>query len=246
MADLDDPSRVDELRALIRKKKFLSHFYEEVYHEYEKVLARAPQGGLAVELGSGAGFVKDVIPKMLTSDTLPYSGVDQVIDATKMPFADESVSAICMLNVFHHIPDVAAFFKEAERCLKPGGRIFMRDQHVGWLSKIILKNVHHEPFDPSAKKWTFASSGPLSGANGALAWIVFQRDRKLFDQQFPKLNMVSYKPHSPFRYWVSGGLKSWSMLPGFAFGPFTVFESMLVRLHSGWSSFVDIEIQKRP
>ena len=44
----------------------------------------------------------------------------------------------------------SAFLREAIRCLKPGGRIFMLDQHVNWLSRIVLRYGHHEPFDPDA------------------------------------------------------------------------------------------------
>lgn len=244
MMDIDDPSRIDELRAQIRKKGFLKRFYEEVYREYAAVLAKCPKEGFAIELGSGAGFVKEVLSDVVTSDTLPYKGVDRVIDATKMPFEDSSLRAIFMLNVFHHIPDAAAFLSEASRCLKPGGRIFMRDQHVGWLSRIILKHVHHEPFDPDAKQWSFASSGPLSGANGALAWIVFKRDRARFEAQFPCLRLERYRPHTPFRYWASGGLKNWTLLPGKAFRAVSAIESALVGMHEGWSSFTDIELVK--
>ena len=88
------------------------------------------------------------------------AGVDAVVDATQMPLPTASVRALCMLNVFHHIPDASAFFKEASRCLVPGGRIFLRDQHVGWLSKWILGRVHHEPFDPQAKEWKFQRPKP--------------------------------------------------------------------------------------
>ena len=69
---------------------------------------RTPEFGLILELGSGGGFAKDVITEIVTSDTLPYKGIDRVIDAANMPFTDESVRAICMNNVFHHIPDVEA------------------------------------------------------------------------------------------------------------------------------------------
>ncbi|MBI3544175.1 MAG: class I SAM-dependent methyltransferase [Deltaproteobacteria bacterium] len=242
---IDDPARVEELRAILRKKGFLRAFYKEVYARYAEVLKRCPADGVAVELGSGAGFVKEVVPEITTSDYLAYSGVDLVVDATKMPFADRSVRFICMLNVFHHIPDVGAFLAEADRCLKPGGRIFMRDQHVGWLSSFFFKHLHHEPFDPKVAEWAFDSTGPLSGANGALAWIVFQRDRAKFERLFPTLSLERYSPNSPFRYWMSGGLKPWSLLPEGCFRLATGIESLSTAAHRGWSSFVDIELVKR-
>src|SRR5215469_5333645 len=185
MNELDDPARIEDLRRLIQNKAGLRHYYLEAYGRYSQCLQRCPSEGIALELGSGGGFVKELIPEILTSDTLPYSGVDRVIDATKMPFKDGSVKAIFMLNVFHHIPDVGSFLKEAERCLKSAGRLLIVDQHPGWISWPIYRFLHHEGFNSKAEDWRFQSSGPLSGANGALAWIVFNRDRDKFQARFP-------------------------------------------------------------
>ena len=105
--------------------------------------------------------------------------------------------------------------------------------------------MHHEPFRMDASEWNFESTGPLSGANGALTWIVFQRDRKRFQILFPQLELVRYEPHSPFRYWLSGGLKHWSLLPSWAFGPATALDRVLVRVAPETGSFVDVELVKR-
>jgi len=245
MNELDDPERIGEIRALVRRKRFLRRYYREIYERYRHCLSRAPGHGAAVELGSGAGFVKEVIPEIVTSDTLPYAGVDKVIDATKLPFDDESVRAICMTNVFHHIPDVEAFLREARRCLVPGGRVLIVDQHPGWISTPIYKKMRHEPFRMDANEWRFESTGPLSGANGALAWIVFRRDRMRFESGFPELELVRYEPHSPLRYWLAGGLKRWSLLPGWAFGPATALDRALLAVTVETGSFVDVELRKR-
>lgn len=245
LAALDDPSRAQELRARIRSKPFLKAFYLEVYAKYADVLRRCPADGQAIELGSGAGFVKELMPFVITSDVLSYSGVDQVIDAMKLPFPDRSLRAILMLNVFHHIADVARFLAEAERCLKPGGRIFMLDQNVGWINRWILKYAHHEPFEPKARDWAFPSTGPLSGANGALATVVFKRDLDKFQNAYPGLKLVRFAPHSPLRYWVSGGLKTWSASPGWAFSAWTLVDRALTALSPNFGSFVDIEIVRR-
>lgn len=120
-ARLDDPSRIHELRALIQDKESLRYYFLEVYQKFADCLNRCPKEGIALEIGSGAGFSKEVIPDAMTSDAIPYEGVDKIVDAMKMPFSDSSVRAIFMLNVFHHIPDVSAFLTEAERVLVVGG-----------------------------------------------------------------------------------------------------------------------------
>ena len=242
---LDDPARVHELRGVIRGKPALAAFYREVYDRYAACLARCPEKGIAVELGSGAGFARERIPDLVTSDTLAYEGVDRVVDARRLPFADGSLRAILMTNVFHHVPDVEAFFREATRCLSPGGRVLIVDQHPGWIGGPVYRYLHHEPFRPEATEWQFDSSGPLSGANGALAWIVFRRDRERFEREFPCLRLERYEPHSPLRYWLAGGLKRWGLLPGALFGAASALDRALVRLSSELGSFVDVELVRR-
>ncbi len=237
--ELDDPRRIQALRALIRGKPALRRYYEEVYAKYAECLRRCPADGVALELGAGPSFVKASLPEVTTSDVLAYEGVDAIVDATRMPFADQSLRAILMMNVFHHIPDVAAFLGEASRCLKHGGRVFMVDQHVNWFSRIIYRHAHHEPFEPDAEDWSFASTGPLSGANGALATIVFERDRERFEHGYPELRLEKFQPHTPFRYFMAGGLKSWTLLPGWGF---SLAKRLEEKLLPGVGCFVDIEL----
>jgi SAM-dependent methyltransferase len=243
--NLDDPARIEELRSRVASKPGLKLLYEETYAKYAACLRRCPTQGIALELGSGASFAKDVLPDLVTSDVIAYDGIDRIVDATKMPFEDASVRAIFMSNVFHHIPDAAAFLHEAERCLVPGGRVLIVDQHVGLISSPILKAAHHEPFRPWSRDWSFETSGPLSGANGALAWIVFQRDRKKFEREFAGLHVERYEPHTPLRYWLSGGLRDWSLLPGWAFSGATRLDELLTRASRALASFVDIELVRR-
>lgn len=242
---LDDPSRGSEIAQTIRRKFSLRMLYEETYARYQDVLNQCPADGLAIELGAGAGFVKQVIPEITTADVLPYDTVDLVFDAMQMPFADASVRFIGMLNVFHHIPNVAAFLSECERCLKPGGRVLIVDQFPGFISRWIFRYAHHEPWTPDALDWSFPSTGPLSGANGALASIVFLRDRPRFEREYPRLELVRTRPHTPMRYWLSGGLKSWNLIPSWLWKPACLLDRTLEACSPRWGSFMDIELVRR-
>ncbi|MEZ6089651.1 MAG: class I SAM-dependent methyltransferase [Pirellulaceae bacterium] len=244
MNELDDPSRGSKLAEIILRKPALRNLYLEVYQRYARVLAQCPSDGLAIELGAGAGFAKQVIPELVTADVLPYSTVEIVFDACRMPFDDNSLRFVCMLNVFHHIADIPTFLRECRRCLKPGGRMLIVDQFPGWISHWVLQYFHHEPYNPASQEWGFASSGPLSGANGALAWIVFIRDRELFEQRFPELRIVDITSHTPLRYWASGGLKWWSMIPGPCWKMACLVDATLIRCSSKFGSFMDIELEK--
>jgi SAM-dependent methyltransferase len=239
---LDDPSRAEELRRLIRRKTALRRLYLETYGRYAACLRRCPEGGLAVELGSGAGFVKEVLPEVVTTDVLEYPHVDRRVDGRNMPFADGSVRALFLLNALHHIPDVGAFLRECGRVLKPGGRVLAVEPYPGWIGGFVMKHLHHEPFDADAAEWSFPSKGPLSDANGALAWIVFERDRERFRREHGKLRLAAFDRHTPLRYWLAGGLKRWSLLPGPLFPLATAFDRALIAISPRCASFVDIEL----
>jgi len=244
MKSLDAPDRIGEIRAIIEGKPSLKLLYRQTYRRYAQCLARAPREGIALELGSGGGFAKECLPELLSSDVIPYPGMDLAVDATRLPFPDGALRFIAMTNVFHHIPDAELFLREAERCLLPGGRILIVDQHPGYLCAPVLRYLHHEPYAPDASEWRFATSGPLSGANGALPWMVFVRDRERFAKLFPGLRLAGYRPHTPLSYWLCGGLKKWNLLPRPALATVALLERLLLFISPDFGSFTDIEIVK--
>lgn len=241
---LDDPNRYGEIAAIIQSKIALKLFYEKIYSCYSQCLKAAPISGMAIEFGAGAGFVKQLIPEMVTSDVIPYAGIDMVLDVQSLSLADESVRAAFFTNVLHHVPDVEKMFNELSRVLMPGGKILIIDQYPGWPARLIFRYAHHEPFVPEARDWRFETSGPLSGANGALAWILFFRDRKRFEEKFSRLKIISIERHTPFYYWLSGGLKSWSLIPGFLASTVLFCDWLLGRIFPGSCSFMTIELEK--
>jgi SAM-dependent methyltransferase len=241
---LGDPSREGELRARIQGKAALKDWYEGIYRVWAHELEGVPEGGVVAEIGSGAGFAERFVPGLLRTDTLPYPGIDQVVDALAMPFADGSVRALFLLNVLHHLPDAEAFLAEAQRVLKPGGLLLISDQHVGPITSVCLR-LHQEPFDPAAAQWKAPVTGPLAGANGALAWMVFQRDRVRFEREYPALELQAYRPFAPLQYWLAGGLKAWSLLPGPLLGLWHGAEGRLEKALPSWGSFAHSVLRKR-
>jgi hypothetical protein len=214
--DLDDPRTTELRRAILRQKAALRRIYEEWY----TLLAAAVPGGAGavLELGSGAGFCKEYISGLITSDVFECPGVDRVVDAQRMTFDAGSLRSIVMIDVLHHIPDVRQFFGEAARCIRPGGTVAMIEPWITSWSRFVYGNLHHEPFDPDAAAWEFPSTGPLSGANGALPWIVFRRDRAQFEREFPAWRVRSVEPMMPIRYLLSGGMSVRSLVPAWTFG----------------------------
>lgn len=242
--DLNSPERFKEIRNAVQKKATLKLLYFEIYRKYLDCIERGIPAGKILEIGSGAGFAKEIIPQIITSDIIPYSGIDLVLDATKMNLPNDSLSCICMYNVLHHIPNIPAFFLEASRCLAPGGRVCMVEPYPGWIGAFIYRYLHHENYDPSVENWEFESNGPVSDANNALPYVVFERDKERFQQQFSDLSIVRYETHTPLRYWLTGGLKHWTLLPRCMFKFFTWVDRKLINLSPKFGSFVDIELVK--
>lgn len=241
--DLNSPLRYQEIRSIVKKKPALKNLYLETYTKYAKAIQQSPSG-IFLEIGSGAGFAKEIIPQLTTSDIVAYEGIDKVMDATKIDMPNESIACICMFNVLHHIADTPRFFTEALRCLVPQGKILMVEPYPGWPGSLIYKYLHHEGFDLSVKKWEFESSGPVSDANNALPYVIFERDREIFKQMFPEFTLAQFTPHTPLRYWLTGGLKEWSLLPKWAFHFSSFIDRTLIKLSPRFGSFVDIELVK--
>ncbi len=257
--NLDDPATTLLHAEIIQKKPFLKKIYIDFYEQFKKSISNFEEKVL-VELGSGGGFIKEVISNVITSDVLELPNVDKVFSVLDMPFEEASVDAFVMFDVLHHIADPRAFFKEALRCLKIGGKVVMIEPANTLWSRFIYKNFHHEAFDTQAPEWgcrrqakweleprkvgTLQESRRLSGANGALAWIIFCRDRKIFESEFPSLRIVRMRNHTPLRYLLSGGLTLRQLVPSFSYPAVKAIEYALSPINDLLGMFQTIELEK--
>ncbi len=240
--DLDDPSLTAARREIIRGKPFLRAIYEDWYRWIARSL---PAGDDPVlEIGSGPGFMDEYIPGLITSEVFPCEGVREVIDALRLPFADGALRAIVMTDVLHHVPDVSRFFREAQRALRSKGALLMVEPWNTTFARFVYGRLHHEPFQPDAERWEFPSSGPLSGANGALPWIVFRRDRDRFAREFPSLELRAVEPFMPLRYLASGGVSLRALQPGWAAGLWRLVEAALSPWRNSLAMFAKIDVRR--
>jgi SAM-dependent methyltransferase len=242
--DIDDPRTTELRRAIIQEKSFLRQVYQEWY---AAIVADLPAcDGPVLELGSGAGFLRDYIRGLITSEVFPLPGVSVVLDAHTLPFADASLRAIVMTNVLHHLARPRRFCAEAARCLKPGGRVIMIEPWVTRWSKLVYKSFHHEPFDTDVVRWEFPTTGPLSGANGAMPWILFARDRILLEREFPMWQVQAIRPTMPFRYLLSGGVSLRALMPGWTFAFWRQLEHWFQPWMNTWGMFAEIVLVRLP
>ncbi len=239
---IDDPRTTELRRRIVREKPFLRRLYTEWYD----ILGRTvpPGAGALLELGSGGGFMDERLPDVITSEVFYCAGPKLVLDARRIPFSDASLRGILMVDVFHHIPDVESFLAEAVRCLRPGGVVAMIEPWVTSWSRLIYTFLHHEPFKPEATAWNLPEVGPLSGANGALPWITFQRDRDRYRRLYPCLRLVKVEPGFPFSYLVSGGVSLRSLSPGVSFALWRGLERLLSPAMDRLAMFALIVLRK--
>jgi SAM-dependent methyltransferase len=239
---VDNPATTELRNQIIACKPFLKCIYDEWYGMLAKELPAGEEQVL--ELGSGAGYCERFIPGLITSEIFHCSRAKVVADAQQIPFADGSLRAIVMTDVLHHMPHPERFFAEASRCLCKGGKILMIEPWVTPWSRLVWTRLHHEPFRPEAEDWSFSSTGPLSGSNSAIPWIVFVRDRSKFESLFRDLSIKRIRPFMPFRYLISGGVGLRSLMPGFTHAAWAGLEGMLESQMPRFAMFAFVSLQR--
>jgi SAM-dependent methyltransferase len=236
--DVDDPRTTLLRREIVQRKAFLNRIYREWY---ARLAAGMRPDDRFLELGSGAGFFRLFAPNLITSEVFSTPGVDRIVDAQQLPFSKDELDGIVMTDVFHHIPDVARFFREATRCVKAGGQVLMIEPWNTPWSRWVYRRLHPEPFEPDGG-WVIPGTGPLSGANGALPWILFERDRERFQREFPEWRIESIELLMPFSYLLSGGVSLRALVPGWIYRPMRWIEDKFNQRR--WAMFALIKLRK--
>lgn len=238
-----DRQSLDESRSIIRRKKFLTLIYEEWYRLFTENLPDTP--GAVLEIGSGGGFLGEILPDCITSDCVYLPWIDTVVNGAALPFKTRSLRAIICTDVLHHLADPGKFMSEVDRCLNRNGALMLVEPWVTAWSSFVYSRFHHEPFDPRAALWKNPVAGPLAGANGALAWIMFERDRGTFEQLFPGLRVALVRPFMPLRYLLSGGIGKTGFAPAATFNFWKHLERLLSPFNKHLAMFAYITLVKR-
>jgi SAM-dependent methyltransferase len=201
-----------QYRDIWSRKPALRIVYEDCYRR----IAAASVPGTTLEIGGGSGNLKMFTPRIISIDILTAPWLDAVADAQRLPFADSSFDNIVMFDVLHHIENPCFFFEEAIRILRSGGRVIFVEPAITPLSWLFYKLFHPEPVRMSQNPLTYvtpnAARDPYD-ANQAIPTLLFGRYRSAFEQTFPNLRVRSIQLLSLFAYPLSGGFRTWSLLP---------------------------------
>jgi hypothetical protein len=104
-----------------------------------------------------------------------------------------------------------------------------------------------EQFITNVKSWKNKKiSGPLSGANQALSYIVFERDLGKFKKIYENRLQIVHKTYvlNFLRYIFSGGLNFRQLLPTF-FDPLLIFIEILCKPFAKFCSVHHVIVLKR-
>jgi 2-polyprenyl-3-methyl-5-hydroxy-6-metoxy-1,4-benzoquinol methylase len=63
-----------------------------------------------------------------------------LVEASRLPFPDESFDRVAVVDMLEHVPDEGAFARELARVTKPGGRLVVNTPH---LKRTLLRRVRH-------------------------------------------------------------------------------------------------------
>lgn len=214
---------------IIAQKPIFSDVVHTIQRKmFQMIISEKRDYGQFVELGAGAMPLRNLFPQIRATDVIAAAHLDGVLDATNLDVSDESLDGIFLQNTFHHIPDPKAFFNEALRVLRVGGRIVIIDPYWNQFSSLLYPNLFKtEGFDKEGN-WNDASGHAMIGANQALSYVVFERDLDLFVREFSNLGILHTQPlKQGFRYLLSGGLNFSRIAPKFVFRWFEVHEEQI-------------------
>lgn len=213
-------------RTIWERKPVLRTVYNDIYRH----ILDAVVPGTTLEVGAGSGNFKAFSADTVSTDVLSAPWLDLVCDAQRMPFAPASFANIVMVDVLHHIERPLLFFKEAQRVLKPGGRLVFCEPAITPLSGIFYRLFHREPVDMSARP---LAGGPINAdkdpydSNQAIPTLLVGRDRAALAELVPQMRLLAVHRFSFLAYPLSGGFQDWNLLPSAIAQPLLTVEQAL-------------------
>lgn len=192
---------------------------QAIYHDFYERMTKHCVPGTTLEIGGGTGNLKEYLPSVISTDIIESPWLDCICDAQALPLTNNCISNIIGIDVLHHIERPMRFFNEALRVLRPGGRIILLDPAITPFSWLFYNFLHEEPVDLKADPLVDGPLTPNRGpfeANQAIPSLLFNKHKQKFITSFSSFKILEATHISLWCYPLSGGFKSWSLIPAFA------------------------------
>ncbi len=232
-----------------RNRPLLRELYAGFYRCIAGRLSGGP-GARNVELGSGIGNIREVIPGCLRTDLFPNPWIDQVESAYALSFADDSIDNLILFDVFHHLRYPGTALLELHRVLVPGGRVLIFEPCLSLLGLAVFGLLHHEPLGLVRKISLFAPPGwsprddTYYAAQGNAARIFFgSRYRRLLE---PRWKVVTRQRLAAISYVASGGYSGPRLYPERALPLMQRLDSLCDRAPLLFATRLLVVLEKKP
>lgn len=222
-----------------------------IYRGFHKEIAQHLSGldsPLVVELGSGIGNIKEVIPHALRTDLFPNPWLDQTENAYALSFGNATVSDLILFDVFHHLRYPGTALKEFWRVLRPGGRVLVFDPFISLLGLVVYGLMHKEPIGwGKAIEW-YAPEGwnpsqtDYYAAQGNATRVFFSR---ITPTLLKGWTIVTRKRYSAFSYVASGGYSGPQLYPDSLYPKMRALDGLLDNFPAAFATRI-LAVLERP
>ncbi|OGQ96080.1 MAG: methyltransferase type 11 [Deltaproteobacteria bacterium RIFOXYD12_FULL_57_12] len=209
----------DEIHRNLRawgNKPVLREIYRSFHRLISEQLVHGPDSR-TVELGSGIGNIKEVIPNCIRTDLFPNPWIDRVENAYNLSFQDDTVANVILFDMFHHLRYPGTALREVCRVLIPGGRLIVFDPCMSLLGWIIYGLFHHESLGLLTDIRMFApprwshQDDIYYAAQGNASRIF--RDKSQLSFCLPDMLLIRKQRISAISYVASGGYSKPQLYP---------------------------------
>lgn len=243
-------ARLHEHRRLWSAKPVLARVYAPWF---DALLAAAPRGARVLEVGAGPGFLEEAARarrpdlRWVASDLHATPWNDVAADAGRLPLAGGAVDAVLGLDVLHHLPEPAAFFREAARVLRPAGRVALVEPWITPLSWVVYRFFHQEDCRLSVDPWR-PFPGPGKDSFDGDAAVPWKMVRATPAERWRDLGLLPPRVgrRNAFGYLLSLGFRPASLLPAGWAGAMAAVDRLATPLAPLVALRAEIEWTKAP
>jgi SAM-dependent methyltransferase len=243
MVDKEAQLMLAEHRQIWQRKSTLRRIYREEF--FARLISSCRPDGISVEVGAGPGFLKEVLPGLVSADVVWCPWLDAIADAQSMPFKSSSITNLMGLDILHHLEKPMEFLKEAERVLVPGGRVILVEPWITPFSYLVYRYLHQEdcelsahPLEGDTIRW--AKEKKAFDGNQAIPYLLFGRGAIAATLAvLPRFKLLAVEPFCLFAYLLSFGFKPVGLLPEAFYPLVSLLERMTLPL---WSPLAALRV----